>query len=45
MGQAERANFERQFAAGHLQDIVGLGNERWGETNKRFILFISINTW
>ena len=44
-GQGERANFERPFVDGHLQDRVGLGHERWGEINKRFILFISINTW
>ena len=45
MGQAETASLRRLFVAGHLQATVGLGNEIWGKTNKRFILFISINTW
>ena len=44
-GQGERASVERPVAAGHLQDTVGLSNERWEKNNKRFILFISFNTW
>jgi hypothetical protein len=38
--QGETANVERPFVAGHLQNTVGLSNERWGErNNKRFSLF------
>jgi len=29
--QGETASVERPFAAGHLQNTVGLGNERGGE--------------
>jgi hypothetical protein len=29
--QAETASVERPFPAGHLQNTVGLGNERCGE--------------
>jgi hypothetical protein len=31
--QGETASVERPFAAGHLQNTVGLGNKRGGETN------------
>jgi hypothetical protein len=44
-GQEEKASVERRAVAGHLQDTVGIRNERVGENNKRFILFISFNTW
>ena len=44
-GQEEKASVERRVAAGHLQDTVGIRNERVGKNNKRFILFISFNTW
>jgi hypothetical protein len=43
--QGETASFE-PFAAGHLQNTVGLGNERWeGRKDKRFILSISFEAW
>ena len=29
--QGEKANVERPFAAGHLQNTIGLGNEREGK--------------
>ncbi len=44
-GQEVRANVEHPFVAGHLQGSVGLGNGRHGKNNKRFILFISFNTF
>ena len=44
-GQGERASVERPVAAGHLQNTVSLSNERLEKYNKRFILFISFNTW
>ena len=47
-GQGERASIERcrtRIAVGHLQDTVGLTNERLGKGNELFILFISRNTW
>jgi len=37
MDQGETANVERPFAAGHLQNTVGLGNER-GEKQQTFHL-------
>jgi hypothetical protein len=44
--QGETASVECPFAAGHLQNTVGLGNERKREmNNKRFILFISFDAW
>jgi hypothetical protein len=44
--QGETASVEHPFLAGHLQNTVGLGSERWGErSNKRFILFVSFETW
>ena len=36
----ETASVEHPLAAGHLQNTVGLCDER-GRNNKRFILFIS----
>ncbi len=45
MDQGETASVERPFATGHLQNTVGLGNERRGRENKRFILFISFDAW
>ena len=44
-GQGGRASTEHPFAAGHLQDPVGLSNESWEENNERFILFVSCNSW
>jgi hypothetical protein len=41
--QGATASVERHVPAGHLQDIVGLGKERWGNNNKRFILFNSFD--
>ena len=44
--QGETAIVERPFAAGHLQNIIGLGNERGKEkNNKRFISFIPFDAW
>ena len=44
--QGERASVEHPFAARHLQNTIGLGNEKWWErNNKRFILFVSFETW
>ena len=44
--QGETASVEHLFLAGHLRNTVGLGNERWGERkDKRFILFVSFETW
>jgi hypothetical protein len=44
--QGETASVERPFAAGYLQNTVGLCNERGeGRNNKRFILFISFDAW
>ena len=37
--QGETTSVGRRFAAGHLQNTVGLGDKRWGN-NKHFILFI-----
>jgi hypothetical protein len=43
--QGETTSVEHPFAARHLQNTVGLGNERWWErNNKRFILFVSFET-
>jgi hypothetical protein len=42
--QGGTASVEYLFAAGHLQNTVGLGNKRWGK-NKRFILLISFEAW
>jgi hypothetical protein len=46
--QGETASVEPPLAAGHLQNIVGLDNER-GEgkkrNDKRFILLISFDAW
>jgi hypothetical protein len=42
-GQGEKASVERPVAAGRLQNTVSL-SEEWGKYNKRFILFISLNT-
>jgi hypothetical protein len=40
--QGETTSVERRFAAGHLQNTVGLGNEgEKRDKNKRFVLFIS----
>ncbi len=40
MGQAERATAERPFAAGHLKDTIGHGDEMWREiTNVSSCLF------
>ena len=44
-GQGEKASVEPPIAAVHLHYIVELGNELWRENNKRFVLFISFNTW
>ena len=44
-GQEEKASVERRVVAGHLQDTIGIINERVEKNNKRFILFISFNTW
>jgi hypothetical protein len=41
----EIASVELRIAAGRLQHIVGLDDEKWGKNDKRFILFISFNTW
>jgi hypothetical protein len=36
--QGETASIERPFAAGHLQNAVGLGNERGGQKQQTFHL-------
>jgi hypothetical protein len=36
--QGETTSVERPFAAGHLQNIVGLDNERGGEKQQTFHL-------
>jgi hypothetical protein len=41
----ETASVEYPFAADHLQNTVGIGNEREGENNKRFILLFSLIAW
>ena len=42
--QGETASVEHLFAAGHLQNTVGLGNKGRGK-NKRFIKFVSFDAW
>jgi hypothetical protein len=37
-GQGERASVERPIAAGHLQDTVGLSNERGKKKQQTFHL-------
>jgi hypothetical protein len=44
--QGETASVGRPFAAGHLQNTIGLDNEGGRERdNKRFILFVSVDAW
>jgi hypothetical protein len=45
MDQGERASVERRFAADHLKDTVNLSDKTCRGDGKRFILFISVNTW
>jgi hypothetical protein len=45
MDPVGRANLEHPSAADHLQDIIGLCSNRVKNKNKRFILFISFNSW
>ena len=41
--QGETASVERPFAAGRLQNTIGLGNER--EEKRKNERFISFDTW
>ena len=42
-GQGGRASVERPIGAGHLQDTLSVGNEKWEKNNERLILFVSLS--